>query len=321
MTTQEAIRQTGLGGSDIAAVAGMNPYRRAYDVWMEKLGIAPPDEQESEAAYWGRALEPVLCDEYARREGVRLTRPPFEHGVMRSPKYGWMLGSPDRFVEGQPIGLDVKMAGLRQARRWGLDGTDFIPDEYAAQAQWYLALTQYDRWDVGVLLGQSFRIFRVFPHQQLQDALIEIGGRFWHSYVEPQIPPPVDHSESAYRMLQRIYPENREPLRPATSEEILLATQLHQVTREIDRDELQRAYCLNRLRGCIALADGITGPGFKVTWRRTRDRRVVNWEHAFRHATCDMEETAIDHLIQAATETKLGTRVLRPTFERDDDGV
>lgn len=319
VTTQDTLRQTGIGGSDIAAVAGMHPWRKAYDVWMEKLGIAPPDDVESEAAYWGRTLEPVLCDEYARREGVRLTRPPFAHGVMRSPEYPWMVGSPDRFVEGQKVGLDVKMAGLRQARRWGPAGTDFIPEEYQAQAQWYLALTGYERWDVAVLLGQSFRIFRVEPHAELQKLLIDIGGRFWHCHVEPQIPPGVDHTDAAYRMLQRFYPDVTEPLRPATEDEIKRVQELRHVQHELDRHELNRAFILNQLRAHIGMADGITGPGFKVTWRRNKDRRVVNWETAFRHATTTMDDHEIDYLIQQSTETKLGMRVLRPIFERDQE--
>lgn len=319
MTTHEAIRQTGLGGSDIAAVVGWHPWKRAYDVWMDKIGIAPPDEMESEAAYWGKVLEPVLCDEYARRENVRLVHPPFD--VVRSAEFPWMLGSPDRFVDGQRIGVDVKMAGLRQARRWGQEGSDFVPDEYVAQAQWYLALTDYERWDVAVLLGQRFKIYRVFPHRELQEALIKMGGDFWRDYVEPQIPPTADQSEAAKRMLQQLYPREQEPLRPATGPEILFVSQLRQVTHEIDRYEQQRNWCLNQLRAHIGLADGIEGPGFKVTWRRTKDRRTVNWESLAKSLLeKTVQSTEIKKMwVDEHTETKPGMRVLRPWFKTEDD--
>ncbi len=35
---QKAIRQTGLGATDCAAVMGLSPYKTPYELWLEKTG-------------------------------------------------------------------------------------------------------------------------------------------------------------------------------------------------------------------------------------------------------------------------------------------
>ena len=48
-------RQKGIGGSDVAAILGMSPWRTPYQVWEEKT--TPIDETAAEddrpALYWG----------------------------------------------------------------------------------------------------------------------------------------------------------------------------------------------------------------------------------------------------------------------------
>ena len=51
-------RRTGIGGSDVAAVLGLNPWKTPLDVWNDKLGISE-DKEMSEPAYWGRKRIPA----------------------------------------------------------------------------------------------------------------------------------------------------------------------------------------------------------------------------------------------------------------------
>jgi putative phage-type endonuclease len=317
------IRRSGIGGSDIAAIVGQHPYKNVHDVWAEKVGLTTPtDEFPSEAAYWGAQIEDILAAEYARRENVRLLHVPAADGIVRSAEHFWMMGSPDRLVDGDPlVGCELKMAGLRQIARWGPDGTDAMPDEYLIQCQWYAKLTDASRWDLAVLLGQQFRIYRIYPHPELQAAMFEIGRKFWFDHVVPKVPPPIDHSEGAKRLLAKIYPWNTEQLRGATDEEIALASMLRHVTRDIDeRDQLFRA-TRNKLCDRIGLADGIEGPGFKLTWKRTKDLDFTDWKglalglldaHGY---TKDLQQT----MIAQRTEKKKGVRRFVARFADGDE--
>ena len=70
-------RQKGIGGSDVAAILGMSPWRTPYQVWEEKT--TPIDETAAEddrpALYWGRVLEAPIRQAYADKTGRTVTKP------------------------------------------------------------------------------------------------------------------------------------------------------------------------------------------------------------------------------------------------------
>ena len=57
-------RRTGIGGSDVAAVLGLNPWKTPLDVWNDKLGLSE-DKGMSEPAYWGTVLEDTVAKEFS----------------------------------------------------------------------------------------------------------------------------------------------------------------------------------------------------------------------------------------------------------------
>ena len=52
-------RKQGIGGSDAAAIMGLNPWKTAMDVWLEKVGEFSEDTQDNEKM-WGRVLEDIV---------------------------------------------------------------------------------------------------------------------------------------------------------------------------------------------------------------------------------------------------------------------
>ena len=52
------VRNTGIGGSDAAAIMGLNPYKSPYELWLEKTGQAEaPDLSGNQFIYWGKKNE------------------------------------------------------------------------------------------------------------------------------------------------------------------------------------------------------------------------------------------------------------------------
>ena len=49
-------RRSAIGGSDAAAIIGLNPYSSPYSVWADKTGRLP-DKPDNEAMRLGRDLE------------------------------------------------------------------------------------------------------------------------------------------------------------------------------------------------------------------------------------------------------------------------
>ena len=64
-------RSKGIGGSDVATVLGLNPYKTPLSLWEEKTGKTK-GSPAGEAAYWGTTLEDVVAYKIALSDLIRL---------------------------------------------------------------------------------------------------------------------------------------------------------------------------------------------------------------------------------------------------------
>ncbi|QHL91250.1 hypothetical protein GVO57_11055 [Sphingomonas changnyeongensis] len=187
-----AERRTGIGGSDVAAILGVSPYRSALDVFLDKRGLLV-DQAESEPMRWGTLLEPVVRQEYANRTGRSVALP---EGVLRHPRYGFMLANldgiaTDRLYEGKTA---------RTAEGWGEPGSDEVPQGYLLQVQHYMAVTGYDVTDIAVLIGGSdFRIYTVEADAELHEMLVEAEAEFWRRVTDDDPPEPITMADALKR--------------------------------------------------------------------------------------------------------------------------
>ncbi len=268
-----AARQHGIGGSDVSAIVGMNPWKTALDVYCDKLGLAEP-QAENRAMRLGKRLEPAILGEYTLETG-RVAW--LNSELYRHPRFEWALGTPDAFTS-EP-GVELKAHGLRQAVRFGEPGTDEIPEEHICQVSWYMALTGRESWDLAVLLGgQDFRVYHVARNPDLEAVLLEAAERFWKDHVLAEIPPALDGSESARRIVQERFPRNVAPLRGASPEESEWVRMLAKVRASAADLEILESKYETLLKASIGEAEGLEGEGFRVTWKATRPSKKTDWK-------------------------------------------
>ena len=63
-------RKGSIGGSDAAAIVGLNPYKSAYALWAEKSGkVEPEDISMKEAVRLGHELEPYVAKRFTEITG------------------------------------------------------------------------------------------------------------------------------------------------------------------------------------------------------------------------------------------------------------
>lgn len=200
------VRKNGIGGSDAAAAVGLNPYMSPLELWLIKTGrdtnLPCPDPQDtSEPIYWGSLLEPIVAASYTKQTGNKIRR---VNAVLQSPTVPFMLANVDREVVGcrDVQVLECKTAGEFGARLW----RDGVPEYVQLQVQHQLAVTGRQAADVAVLIcGQKLEVHRVVRDDLLIARLIELEAAFWR-FVETDIPPPADGSDSADRALRCLYP-------------------------------------------------------------------------------------------------------------------
>lgn len=213
-----ALRRTGIGGSDIAAIMGLNRYRGASDVYEDKTSEAPEQEETNQAIHFGVLLEDVVAKEFSRRTGMKVQR------VNATMRDGIRIANIDRAIVNPSISgtvrfkdgrlttdalLECKTAGAYSAWRWGESQERLIvsgqptppaemPLEYLAQIQWYMGITGCQTAYVAVLIGgQDFRIYRVERDEEIITAMYEKANIFWNCVLAKTPPAPVTADEAA----------------------------------------------------------------------------------------------------------------------------
>lgn len=198
-------RRRGIGGSDAGAILGLNPYKSPIEVYYEKRGeIEARDLSRNEAVQWGIQLEDIVARRYQmEHKTVKVMR---ERGTLQSKTYPFMLANLDRIVRdsGAYYGLEVKTAGAHNYKYWR-DGN--IPPWYMAQVQHYMAVTGLPFFDFAVLIGgQDYEERRVERDDKFIDEILTPTELEFWKMVDAGTPPAYDGSESAWRVINALYP-------------------------------------------------------------------------------------------------------------------
>lgn len=202
--SQLEMRKNGLGGSDIATILGLNPYKTSYQLYLEKTeNIIDDTISLKESVVWGNLLEEPIAQRYAdlTHKEIRTSE------TIIHPLFPYFLANPDRLIVGEKKGLEIKTVGSRSAHLWGESGSKIIPEYYYPQIMHYLFVLDYDSWDVAALIGgQELRIYTFERDKEFDRIIEECGTEFWENNVLKRIPPELAcMAENSVGFLKKIY--------------------------------------------------------------------------------------------------------------------
>ena len=300
-TTREewlAERKKSLGGSDIGAVLGMNAYSSPITVWMDKTGKSPEREQ-TEWMRLGTDLEDYVAQRFSEKSGLKVVKDSF---TWRNDKYPHLHANIDRKVVGQKSGLECKITSSLNEKKYR-DGR-FI-DSYYAQCVEYLAVSEYTRWYLAVLIyGVGLRIYQmtripddIVPEWCESSVYVEDGEinalageaeRFWH-YVETDTLPPADGHPATSDALSTLYPTSNDDTVNLCAYEADLA-----LYEELQKQEDEIGRQIDEIANRIKLFMGESGKGesrkHRVTWT-TRSRTTFDSKRFIaEHPDLDLDE-------------------------------
>lgn len=264
------LRRSGIGGSDAAAVLGVNPYRGPLSVYADKLG-AERAEEETEAMRQGRDLEEYVARRFAEHTGLRLRR---EYGMLRSTAHPCMIADIDRRIIGQRAGLECKTSRDIHLTRY--KNGDY-PLEYYAQCLHYLAVTGWDRWYLAVLVyGTDLLAFTIEAENVRDDleALIQAEEAFWRDRVEARVPPPPDGLESTGAALLALYPRADGLTLDARPEDEALMGELLAMKTEKKALDKRITEAENRLKARLGEAEALAGTSARASWKNQTRRSI-----------------------------------------------
>lgn len=199
------LRRKGIGGSDAAAIVGLNPYKSALSVYYDKLGVLP-EQEENEQMRQGRDFEDTVAKRFEEATGKKVRR---ENAIIYHNDYDYIFANVDRIVVKERAGLECKTTSV-----W--NRSDFkngnYPETYYAQCLHYMMVTGLKKWYLAVLvLSQGFYWFEIDGQDPLvkadMDALLEQEISFWNEHVLKGNPPEADGSESSNEALIEVTKE------------------------------------------------------------------------------------------------------------------
>lgn len=266
-------RNKGVGGSDVAAIMGISPWKSPLEIWLEKTGMATaPDLSGRESVAMGNELEGDVIQMYKRRHpGCRARR---VNAVLVSNARPWAQASLDGITYDPELGwgvLEIK-TGSRDSE-W----TDGVPLHYLTQVTHYLAVTGYEFADVAALIGDHglhYHEFRVMRDEEDLQAVVEAVDEFWADCVEKgQMPPYVSALPSEGKALYEIYKRSDQEMKPSDAERTdWLAEQVSEINEQAQRDRARKNECTNELKRLIGDNKGIITPEYLITWVRSEKR-------------------------------------------------
>ena len=238
-------RRKGIGGSDIAAILGMNPWKTAYQVYREKRKEVDP-WVGNEATDWGKRMEPAIRQWYSDVTGRSVRLP---DKILYHARYPFMLASLDGFTDDGRV-VEIKTA--RSGKDWGEPGTNEIPDYYHLQVQHYMVVTGFEVTDVPVsIAGGSPELYEVPHDRELQELIVDAAATFWQRVVDGNPPDAVTYADA----IQRYGRSQTQGAVIASTEDIIRIDELRGVKETIKEQEAIE----EELRGKLIITLGDLG--------------------------------------------------------------
>jgi putative phage-type endonuclease len=196
--TQLANRNKHLGGSDIPAILGLDPFRSAADIWYQKTGKVTT-EQSTGVMDDGSIMELSTLAFAARELGKLNTKAPECVGLG-----GLIIDHPDAILKSDGSPVEAKSQQYQTNEKWGEPLTDQVPDRVVIQAQTHLlCCPDTEICFIPVyLVFRRFVMFRVQRSQIIIDAISEAANEFWEKNVKGDLMP--SDSKPSLEVLKRI---------------------------------------------------------------------------------------------------------------------
>ena len=275
-----AARRTGIGGSDVAAVLGISPWKTQYQLWEEKTGRAvKPFDDNNDRLRFGNLLENVVACEFSRRRGLKVQR---RNELFRHPDYPMLIGNIDRRVVGGGV-LEIKTADKNTRHLWGDETTDQVPEYYLVQLMHYLYVLGQQMGFFAVLIGgNEYRDYEIPFDAELAELASARCVEFWNKHVLTGEPPPLTARDDLSAIF-RFSPGTKIDATPDIEEAVAKLSEIRRKSRELKAEDEEVAAQIKLFIGENETLAGTDGKPL-ATWkqRKATETIVTDWNEVCR---------------------------------------
>jgi putative phage-type endonuclease len=183
---QQKLRKQSLGSSDMAAILGRDPFKTAYDVWLDKTNRVP-DMEENEAMEAGTLFENGVLDWAEKHLGL------LERNVHIKIAGLPIASNLDARVKSTSNPVEAKTSGLMSGmtlEQWGEPYTDDVPERVLIQSHVHMMAANAYTCHIPVFIcGRGFVMFEVHRFKGLCEIIANRATQFWEENVLANVEP------------------------------------------------------------------------------------------------------------------------------------
>lgn len=268
-------RRKYLGGSDIAAVLGMSPWRTPLQLWEDKTKPpveSPRDAGKAKVLSRGKLWEPyvavMLVDAFKQAEiDVEIVGSNKRYTDPDVPHFACEIDFEVR-IEGSDEITNVELKTVSQfvASQWGESGSDDTPSHYTAQVMWGLGVTRRRKGILAALIGlDELRIYNIAAEDPTIEWMRDSGLKFWNEHVLTRVPPEPINSADCDRIYRPGFGPALVVSDPETTQAILRLRALNAESKAREAEQELLEFQVKRvMRDATDLV--IEGTKYGATW-------------------------------------------------------
>lgn len=291
-------RRAGITSTDIVAILGLSRYASEGDIAREKGGVDYRDPDDVDAARrmrLGQRLQDAVKDEEEVEHGIKLRR---VRRLITHPTIPWAMTSLDYERVGERCIVEVKTSSSR-------DWDDGLPERVEAQVRWQMGVARYPAAHIAALrFGNRLACFDIEHDETVFANLVFIAEDFRRRLDAGG---PFDENRGSMR---RAWPyDDGSEMSASADPDLVEAVRDLLRTRTNKRQIVEREEALEEaIKMRMGAVSVLTGPGFRVTWRRAKDSTVTAWEQVARGLLATLPPEDRDALVSIQTRVREGSR-------------
>lgn len=271
------MRSSYIGGSDIGALLGLDPWKTPLEVYYRKTEPNKIEHGFSAKAEIGIHIESFIADCYKRKtDSFAVLEVPEK---ITHPKYDFLGGHIDRMVHSSEDSGPDRVLECKNTGGYGskLLWDDGVPAYYFAQVQFYLMLTGLKYADVAVLKdGWDFSIVEIEREEDFIEVIEQTAIEFWQNNVLANKAPEAIN-EGDFKLL---YPTSKVGKQVTADSEIALACEelsnLKLKLKDLEKQEGQLEF---KIKEYLQDSESLLIDGKPVvTFKNNKDSVSYDWK-------------------------------------------
>ncbi len=266
-----ADRDKFIGGSDAGTILGLNPYKSAYTLWLEKTGqIEVPDISDQEQVWWGNYDEEGVAQRFTIKSGIKVHR---SNQTFYLKEYPFIAAHVDRLVVGDHSGLECKTTSAWNKTEF--DEGDIPPYHYA-QCQHYMLVYGASHWYYAVKRNNNqFYFMDIQRDDDFIAKLLAAEIAFWKC-IQDRVPPTVDGSESTSNAINRRYADGKDTSIAISDDIMDKLNDISQCDDMIAEYTKLRNEKVNAVKLWMGTNERAEGKGYILNWKAPKPSMTID---------------------------------------------